>query len=72
MDEGIGYRSCWTNRRLPTNPTGRPVDRTNVPFESAQEIDARFSLDWELNVQRKTKTQIKTQMQIEMERRDPL
>ena len=47
LDEGIGFRSCSTNRRLPTNPT-KPAtccDRTNVP--SAQEIDTRFSLGCE-------------------------
>ena len=43
MDEGIGFRSCWTSRKLPTNPTKDPksnsqnratcYDRTTVPFK---------------------------------------
>ena len=39
LDEGIGFRSCWTSRKLPTKPKSNSqnratcYDRTNVPFE---------------------------------------
>ena len=55
LDERIGFRSCSTSRRLPTNPTnhgrtvsdrtGRPVVAENTTRSSNQEIDTRFSRD---------------------------
>ena len=56
MDEAIGFRSCSTSRRQPTNPdqtliqfvrTGRPVTTEQTSRSGAQEIDTRFSLDCE-------------------------
>ena len=56
---------------------GRPVGTEQTSRSSAQEIDTRFSLDCENTnlferLERETKTQTKTQMQIESERYDPL